>query len=353
MPPMQGQVPNMNPPTYPPVYPQSNSPPPINSTSRMKVKELEISQKGKNYIIELSRSTNGLFITIKEASKVDSIYEIEISLEYLHSKNQIFRMYKSLDDFINAFETFIQNNNLKLIDNYNQIILDFYVFNIMNGKKEKIEFELNRLGNINKDEIIKALSLKVNLLEETFQNLNEKCNMLEEKFEKINMYVPMTKQEVKKFSFEWEEHENCELSNNNKVSKKTKSEGWNTVVKGNKVLVDKIINVFKIKINSIDEDKTGLAIGISKADATGVTISNNWTINCGHTCQYNPHFKNFKNEVLNKDDILTFIVDLYNGKLKVKKNEDLLGTATDLPKGEDMVPCVCNYYPGNEVEIIE
>ena len=36
-------------------------------------------------------------------------------------------------------------------------MLDLFIYNIMNGDKEKVTFEMNKIENTNKDEIIKSL----------------------------------------------------------------------------------------------------------------------------------------------------------------------------------------------------
>ena len=166
---------------------------------------------------------------------------------------------------------------------------------------------------------------------------------------------PMIKAEENKFIFQWEKHDNCELSNNNKTLRKIKNEGWNTNVKGNKILRKNAINIFKIRVNNNLGDKSGLSFGISRysANFSSSPYSEEWIINCYGTGTHNSKFKDFKNEPLNKGDIVTFIVDLNNGSLTVKKNDNILGTIYNIPKNVDLVPCVCNYYVGNEIEIID
>ena len=204
----------------------------------------------------------------------------------------------------------------------------------MNGNKEIINLEFNKIENTNKDEIIKSLCLKVNFLEEKCKNL-EKIMALYEK--------------EKKFKFQWENHENCQLSNNNKILRKIKNNGWNTFVKGNKNLKKDSFNIFKIRVNEINKDKSGLCFGISNP-SLNFSHMNNWNF-----CSYlwNNKFKSFKTTGMNKGDIFTFIVDLIDGNLEVKKNDEVLGKLNDIPINEDLVPTVCNYYIGNEIEIID
>ena len=319
---------------------------PANTTQ---MKELEYTQEEKKYKIELSKNSNNAIINIKDINKIDSYYKLEISLENIQNKNQMFKMYKSIDEFINSFEGIIVNKNVSIKDNYNNLILEIYIFNFLNGNKETISFELNKIENTNKDEIIKNLILKVNYLE-------EKCKMLEKNYEKILAFVePMMKEAEEeekkgKFKFQWEYHSNCQLSNNNRILRKIKNDGWNTNVKGNKILRNNSINIFKIRVNNINSDKSGLAFGISKV-SSNFSFNSDWNMSCCETNSYN--FSSFKDERINKGDIVTFIVDLNNGSLSVKKNDISLGTLYNLQKNEDLVPCVSNYYIGNEIEIIE
>ena len=136
--------------------------------------------------------------------------------------------------------------------------------------------------------------------------------------------------------------------------RKIKDEGWNTNVKGNKILRKNSINIFKIKVNNIHKDKNGLYFGIARSsfNFSSSPYDEEWNISCNNTIN-NSKFKSFKYSEINKNNIVTFIVDLNDGTLEVRKNDDSLGKLKDIPKNEDLVPCVCNYYVGNEIEIIE
>ena len=141
------------------------------------IKELEYTKEEKKYKIELSKKSNKAIITIKDINQIDSYYKCEIPLEDIQNKNQIFRLYKSIDEFINILEGFIVNNNVSITENNKTLFLQIFIFNFMNGNKETINLEFNKVENTNKDEIIKNLCLKVNALE-------EKCKILEKNYEK-------------------------------------------------------------------------------------------------------------------------------------------------------------------------
>lgn len=321
------------------------------SSQTMKIKELEYTKEEKKYKIEISKNSNKAIISIKDINQIDSYYKCEIQLEDIQNKNQIFRLYKSIDEFINILEGFIVNNNVSIKENNKTLFLEIYVFNFLNGNKEIINFEFNKVENTNKDEIIKNLCLKVNSLE-------EKCKILEKNYEKIMVFLePMIKEaeEEKKnpYKFQWENHDNCKLSNNNKILRKINGDyGWNTNVKGNKILRKNSINIFKIRVNEINSDKSGLSFGISRASSS-FSYDNNWNINCDNTSSYNKNLNSFKSTKINKGDIITFIVNLKDGSLEVKKNDEVLGKLNNIPKNEDLVPTVCNYYINNEIEIID
>ena len=369
-----------------------------------RIKELEYTKDDKKYKIELSKNANSAIITIKNINKIDYYYKYDISLEEIQNKNPMFRIYKTIDEFLNSLEGFIVNNHISIKEMNNNLILEIFIFNFMNGNKETINLVFSKVENTNKGEIIQILNLKVNALEEKikileknnekcmkcmaleekckileknnekimvleekiklleindekYMALEEKCNLLEKNYEKILAFVdPMIKEEEiekKAYKFQWEYHDNCELSNNNKILKKIKNEGWNTNVKGNKILSKNSINVFKIKVNQINNDKSGLSFGISKA-SSNFTYENNWNMNCfSTTSSSGGNLKSLKSTSINKGDVVTFIVDLKDGTLEIKKNDEVLGKLNDIPKNEDLVPTVCNYHVGNEVEIID
>ena len=187
-----------------------------------------------------------------------------------------------------------------LIQNLNNVLFTIKDINKINENKEKVTFEFNKIENTNKDEIIKSLCLKMNDLEEKYNKLNEKYNIMEKNYEKImtivgSMIKAKEEEDIKKgiFRFQWENHDNCELSNNNKKLKKIKNNGWNTNVKGNKILKKNSINIFKIRVNNNNSDKSGLFFGITKASTnfSNKGYINQWNIRCDNISN-NSFFKN-------------------------------------------------------------
>ena len=107
-------------------------------------------------------------------------------------------------------------------------------------------------------------------------------------------------------------------------------------------------------MNNINLDKSGLYFGIAKASTifSSSPFKDDWNIICQNTTN-NSKFRTFVRKEFNKEDISTFIVDLLNGTLEVKKNDISLGKINNIPTNDDRVPCVYNYFVGNEIEIIE
>jgi len=153
------------------------------------MKSIEYSQDGKTYKIDLAQRVNTVKLNVKDINEIDKFYKLEIGFEDIQNKNITFRIYKSIVEFINALENFISNKNVSLEKKGNSLIFNIFIFNIMNGNKEKIIFELTKTENTNKDEIIKELCLKVNNLEEKYNNLNEKYIKLEKNYEEIMTVV--------------------------------------------------------------------------------------------------------------------------------------------------------------------
>ena len=312
------------------------APPSIASKNDMK--SFEYKQEETTYKIEFIVNSDNLNLNIKNINKIDSFYVLDISFNDIQKKNQVFRIYQSIQEFSNALEGFIKNKNISIQENKDNLSLNIFVFNILNGNKESISFVLYRKENNNKDEIIKYLCNKVNDLEEKYTKLKEVVDKLIKKDEP--------------FSFSWENNSNCELSAGGKRIKKIKNEGWNTLVKGNNLLKRNAINIFKIRVKHINKDKSGLQFGITRNNSI---INNNygidWHMNCYDTCDYK--YKNFSFGTINEGDTMTFIADLKNGTLEVKKNDTSLGKLNDLPINEDLVPSVNIYFVNDEVEIID
>lgn len=312
------------------------APPSIASKNDMK--SFEYKQEETTYKIEFIVNSDNLNLNIKNINKIDSFYVLDISFNDIQKKNQVFRIYQSIQEFSNALEGFIKNKNISIQENKDNLSLNIFVFNILNGNKESISFVLYRKENNNKDEIIKYLCNKVNDLEEKYTKLKEVVDKLIKKDET--------------FSFFWENNSNCELSAGGKRIKKIKNVGWNTLVKGNNLLKRNAINIFKIRVKHVNGDKSGLQFGITRNNSI---INNNWGIDwhmkCDDICRYK--YKNFSSGTINEGDTMTFIADLKNGTLEVKKNDTSLGKLNDLPINEDLVPSVNIYYVDDEVEIID
>ena len=72
---------------------------------------------------------------------------------------------------------------------------------------------------------------------------------------------------------------------------------------------------------------------------------------CHNTKDY--IYSSFSSEKINEGDILTFIADLINGTLEVKKNDISLGKLYNFPTNEDLVPSASIFYVDDEIEIID
>ena len=308
-----------------------------------KAKNIEYIQDEKKYNIELSTNLDNISFCIKDISKVDFFYELEMSFIDVQKKNKVFLMYQTSEEFINMVDNLIRNKNIKIIENKETFQLNIYVFNVLNGNKEEVSFLLQKKENRNKDEIIKHLCIKVDNLEEKLKEVNKKYDDLKKVVDEL----------IKKpnYHFVWTNHSNCQLSNGGKIIKKVQNGGyWNTGIKGNQLLKRNEINIFKIKVNHVSGDKSGLQFGISKY-SSNIECGTDWNLSCTNTSSYK--FKNFKNEQINEGDIATFIADLKAGTLEVKKNDISLGILNGLPTNEDLVPSASIFYVDDEIEIIE
>ena len=130
-------------------------------------------------------------------------YELKCNLEEFQ-KNRFFKIFINIDEIMKELENKILNSIF--IEDSNCIIIEIKIgLTIINEILLVIEEQEK-----NKDEIIQELKLKIQTLE---NKLKDKENKLKEK---KNEKKKKKKKEKNLFKFQWEYHENCELSNNNK-----------------------------------------------------------------------------------------------------------------------------------------
>ena len=318
-----------------------NAPPVM--TSKNDTKILEYQQDDNKYSIEIGTNFNKANFCIKNKNKIDSFYYLEISLEDIQKKNPIFKLYQTIQDFINSIEGFINNKNISIQETKENLTLNIIVFNMLNGNKENVSFVFHKKENNNKDEVIKYLCSKVNDLETKLDEMNKHYLNLKEMFDNLKKIVLP--------DFVWKDHSNCKLFDFGRRIKKIQNQGWNAGIKANNLLKKNEVNIFKIKVNHINNnDKSGLQFGIAKNSSNVDNYGTDWLMSCHNTKNYK--YSSFTSEQINEGDIMTFIVDLKNGTLEVLKNDKSLGKLNDIPKNEDLVPCASIYFIDDEIEIV-
>ena len=305
-------------------------------------KVIEYQQDDITYTIEFGINLNNAVFCIKNKNKIDSFYNLEISFEDIQKKNPMFKVYQTIQEFINSLEGLIKNKNVSIQESEESLTLNIIVFNMINGNKENVSFVLHKKENNNKDEVIKFLCSKVNDLEKKLDEMNKNYLNLKKMFDDLKKIVLP--------DFKWIGHTNCQLFDNGLRIKKIQKEGWNTGIKANNLLKRNEVNIFKIKVNHINNDKTGLEFGIAKYSSNVEQCGTDWLMSCHSTKSYK--YSSFAYEQINKGDIMTFIADLKNGTLEVLKNDKSLGKLHDIPKNEDLVPCASIYYVDDELEIV-
>ena len=250
-----------------------NAPPVM--TLKNDTKILEYQQDDNIYSIEIGINFNKANFCIKNKNKIDSFYYLEISLEDIQKKNPIFKFFQTIQDFINSIEGFIKNKNFSIQETKENLTLNIFVFNMLNGNKENVSFVFHKKENNNKDEVIKYLCSKVNDLETKLDEMNKNYLNLKEMFDNLKKIVLP--------DFVWKEHSNCKLFDNGRRIKKIQNHGWNAGIKANNLLKKNEVNIFKIKVNHINNnDKSGLQFGIAKnravryeSDSVGTRLNYN------------------------------------------------------------------------------
>ena len=256
-----------------------NAPPVM--TSKNDTKILEYQQDDNKYSIEIGTNFNKANFCIKNKNKIDSFYYLEISLEDIQKKNPIFKLYQTIQDFINSIEGFINNKNISIQETKENLTLNIIVFNMLNGNKENVSFVFHKKENNNKDEVIKYLCSKVNDLETKLDEMNKNYLNLKEMFDDLKKIVLP--------DFVWKEHSNCKLFDNGRRIKKIRNQGWNAGIKANNLLKKNEVNIFKIKVNHVNNDKSGLDFGIAKNSSNVDNYGTDWKMGCHNTKDYSIH----------------------------------------------------------------
>ena len=305
-------------------------------------KVIEYQQDDITYTMEFGINSNNALFCIKNKNKIDSFYNLEISFEDIQKKNPMFKVYQTIQEFINSLEGLIKNKNVSIQESEESLTLNIIVFNMINGNKENVSFVLHKKENNNKDEVIKFLCSKVNDLEKKLDEMNKNYLNLKKMFDDLKKIIMP--------DLKWIGHTNCQLFDNGLRIKKIQNQGWNTGIKANNLLKRNEVNIFKIKVNHINNDKSGLQFGIAKYSSNVEQYGTDWLMSCNNTRVYK--YSSFVSEQINKGDIMTFIADLKNGTLEVLKNDISLGKLNNIPKNEDLVPCASIYFVDDEIEFV-
>ena len=128
--------------------------------SKKDMKSFDYKKEETTYKIEFIANSENLNLNIKNINKIDSYYVLDISFNLIQKKNQYLEFIKSIQKFSNALEGFIKNINISIQENKENLSLNIFIFDILNGNKESINFVLYRKENNNKDEIIKYYAIK-------------------------------------------------------------------------------------------------------------------------------------------------------------------------------------------------
>lgn len=194
-------------------------------------KTINYHQDGKTYSIEIEINLNNAQFCIKNKNKIETYYDLEISFEEIQNKNPFFKVYQTIQDFINSIEDLIKNKNISIQETQENLTLNIVLFNMINGNKENVSFVFNKKENNDKDEIIKYLCKKVTDLETKLNDMSKNYLNLKELVDNMAKKSSFTT-----FNYTWENHSNCELFDNGKRIKKIKNSGWNTGIKANNLL---------------------------------------------------------------------------------------------------------------------
>ena len=91
---------------------------------------------------------NEILFNIKEENINNIEYETSFSLSTLVNKNNIFKVFKSLEDCYNYIIILINNKKYRIVKEANDICLIFYIKNMNTEKEEEIKLNIKKIFEI-------------------------------------------------------------------------------------------------------------------------------------------------------------------------------------------------------------
>ena len=254
--------------------------------------------ENKKYSIRINKIDTGILIEANQIKNSNLFYKIELGLNDFYILSKGFKMCDNLEDICDALQNIFLSKKVSIIKKDYSLLIIFTI-NLIGGKEQEVNIELNR-NTINEENYdIKNKILKINELENEMKEIKNDKNIL---LKKINILEDSVN------------NQNNELKNIIAEQKNTieKLNNLETTINEQKYKIGKIYNIEKLlnsQKNEIEKIKNWKNEYDSELQDMLITKINKMSLN------------KIDSKIINKKEELEFLENrLKNSEILKKKN---------------------------------
>ena len=254
--------------------------------------------ENQKYSIKINKIETGILIQATQSYDSNRLYKIELGLNDFYHLSKGFRMFDNLEEICDALQNIFISNKASIIKK-DYTILIILTINLIGGKEQEINIELNSTTNDDENYDIKNKNLKINELENEIKEIKNNKNILLKKINILEDLVNNQNNEIK----------NIIAEQKNTIEKLNNLE---TSINEQKYKIGKIYNIEKLlnsQKNEIEKIKNWKNEYDSELQDMLITKINKMSLN------------KIDSKIINKKEELEFLENrLKNSEILKKKN---------------------------------
>ena len=254
--------------------------------------------ENQKYSIKINKIETGILIQATQVHNSNRLYKIELGLNDFYHLSKGFRMFDNLEEICDALQNIFISNKASIIKK-DYTILIILIINLIGGKEQEINIELNSTTNDDENYDIKNKNLKINELENEIKEIKNDKNILLKKINILEDLVNNQNNELK----------NIIIEQKNTIEKLNNLE---TTINEQKYKIGKIYNIEKLlnsQKNEIEKIKNWKNEYDSELQDMLITKINKMSLN------------KIDSKIINKKEELEFLENrLKNSEILKKKN---------------------------------
>ena len=254
--------------------------------------------ENQKYSIKINKIETGILIQATQSYDSNRLYKIELGLNDFYHLSKGFRMFDNLEEICDALQNIFISNKASIIKK-DYTILIILTINLIGGKEQEINIELNNITNDDENYDIKNKNLKINELENEIKEIKNDKNILLKKINILEDLVNNQNNEIK----------NIIAEQKNTIEKLNNLE---TSINEQRYKIGKIYNIEKLlnsQKNEIEKIKNWKNEYDSELQDMLITKINKMSLN------------KIDSKIINKKEELEFLENrLKNSEILKKKN---------------------------------